>query len=122
GAQYANLDMLVGGLIAATVLAFVRAVDEPQPSPRWLVAAWALAALAVLAKGLIGIVLPAAVVGPWLLAQGRWRDVLRLLHPLGLLAFVAVGLPWFALMQQRYPGFFDYIVIEQHFRRFAQTN
>ncbi|HEY2928775.1 glycosyltransferase family 39 protein [Piscinibacter sp.] len=122
GGQYANLDMLVGGLISATVLAFVRAVDDTKPTLRWITAAWALAALSVLAKGLIGLVLPALIVGPWLLVQGRWRDVLRLVHPLALLVFVAVALPWFALMQQRYPGFFDYIVIEQHFRRFAQTN
>ena len=119
GAQYANLDMLVGGMIAATVFAFVRAVDGDTTAPRWVVAAWALAALSVLAKGLIGFVLPALIVGPWLLVQGRWRDVLRLLHPLGLFVFALVGLPWFVLMQQRYPGFFDYFVMEQHFRRFA---
>jgi 4-amino-4-deoxy-L-arabinose transferase-like glycosyltransferase len=122
GSQYANLDMLVGGMITATVLAFVRAVDEPAPALRWVTAAWALAALSVLAKGLIGLVLPALVVGPWLLVQRRWRDVLRLLHPLGLAVFALVALPWFVLMQQRYPGFFDYFVMEQHFRRFVQTN
>ena len=120
--QYANLDMLVGGMITATVLAFVRAVDEPRPALRWLLAGWALAALSVLAKGLIGFVLPALILGPWLLAQGRWRELLRLLHPFGLLLFALIALPWFVLMQQRYPGFFDYFVIEQHFRRFAQTN
>jgi hypothetical protein len=32
-----------------------------------------------------------------------------------------VALPWFVLMQQRFPGFFDYFVIEQHFRRFSQA-
>jgi 4-amino-4-deoxy-L-arabinose transferase-like glycosyltransferase len=89
---------------------------------RWLVAGWVLCALAMLAKGLIGIVLPALVIGPWLLAQGRWRQLLKLLHPLGLLAFALVGLPWFVAMQWRYPDFFDYFVIEQHFRRFAQSN
>ncbi|HEX6707724.1 MAG TPA: glycosyltransferase family 39 protein [Albitalea sp.] len=120
GGQYANLDMLVGGMIAATVLAFVRAAEAP--SLCWVLGAWALAALSVLAKGLIGLVLPALVVGPWLLAQRRWRDLLRLLHPLGLAVFAALALPWFVLMQQRYPGFFDYFVMEQHFRRFVQTN
>lgn len=122
GGQYANHDMLVAGLITATVLAFVRAVDDPHPALRWVLAGWGLAALAVLAKGLIGIVLPALVVGPWLLARGRWREVLRLLHPLGLLTFALIALPWFWVMQQRYPGFFDYFVVEQHFRRFEQTN
>jgi 4-amino-4-deoxy-L-arabinose transferase-like glycosyltransferase len=123
GAQYANHDMLVGGLITAAVLAFARALDTP---PRvqlgWLVAAWVACAFAMLAKGLIGFVLPALVIGPWLLAQGRWREMFRLLHPLGLLAFVAVAAPWFVAMQMRYPGFFDYFVMEQHFRRFAQSN
>lgn len=129
GAQYANHDMLVGGLITAAVLAFARAVDAPAgPAARapvdlrWLVAAWALCALALLAKGLIGIVLPALVIGPWLLAQGRWRQLLGLLHPLGLLAFGVLAAPWFVAMQWRYAGFFDYFFIEQHFRRFAQSN
>ena len=122
GGQYGNHDMLVAGLITAAVLAFVRAVDDPRPALRWVLAAWGLAALAVLAKGLIGIVLPALVVGPWLLARGRWRDVLRLLHPLGGLVFALIALPWFVVMQQRYPGFFDYFVIEQHVRRFEQTH
>ncbi|HJV62623.1 MAG TPA: glycosyltransferase family 39 protein [Albitalea sp.] len=122
GAQYANLDMLVAGLLGATVLAFVRAVDEPRRALGWVAGAWALAGLSVLAKGLIGIVLPALIVGAWLLAQGRWRDVLRLLHPLGLAVFAAVALPWMMLMQHRYPGFFDYFIVEQHFRRFAQKN
>ncbi len=123
GAQYANHDMLVGGLIAAAILASARAVEAPpRVDLRWLVAGWVLCALALLAKGLIGIVLPMLVIGPWLLVQRRWRQVLGLLHPLGLLAFALVGLPWFVAMQLRYPGFFDYFVIEQHFRRFAQTN
>jgi 4-amino-4-deoxy-L-arabinose transferase-like glycosyltransferase len=125
GAQYANHDMLVAGLISAAVLALARALDEPAGAPlslRWLVLGWVLCALAVMAKGLIGFVLPALVIGPWLLAQGRWRDLLKLLHPLAVLAFAVVALPWFVLMQQRYPGFFDYFVMEQHFRRFAQAN
>ena len=122
GGQYANLDMLVGGLITATVLAFARAVDDSARSWRWMLTAWAFAAASVLAKGLIGFVLPALVIAPWLLAQGRWRDMLWLLHPLGLLLFVALALPWFALMQLRYPGFFDYFIMEQHFRRFAQAS
>jgi 4-amino-4-deoxy-L-arabinose transferase-like glycosyltransferase len=123
GGQYANHDMLVGGLITAAVLALARALDAPpRVELRWLAAGWALCALAMLAKGLIGVVLPALVIGPWLLAQGRWRQTLKLLHPIGLLVFALVGLPWFVAMQLRYPGFFDYFVIEQHFRRFAQSN
>lgn len=123
GAQFANLDMLVAGLITVAVFALVRAVDDPpRLQLRWLLAGCLASALAVLAKGLIGCVLPALIVGPWLLARGRWRQVLQLLHPLGLLLFTVVAAPWFVVMQWRYPGFFDYFFMEQHVRRFAQTN
>ncbi len=119
GAQYANHDMLVAGMLAVATLAIARALEPGKPLLGWLLAGWLACALAVLAKGLIGIVLPALVIGPWLLAQGRWRDMLRLLHPLALLAFAAVVLPWHLAMEARHPGFFDYYVVEQHFRRYA---
>ena len=119
GAQYANHDMLVAGLLAVATLALARAVEPGKPELRWLVGAWVACGLAVMAKGLIGFVLPALVIGPWLLAQGRWRDMLRLLHPLALAAFLAVVLPWHLAMEARHPGFLDYYVVEQHFRRYA---
>lgn len=122
GSQYANLDMLVAGVLTVTVLCFVRAIESPSKVDlRWLLAAWLACAMAVLAKGLIGIVLPMLILGPWLLAQGRWRQILRMLHPLGLLVFVAVAGPWFVLMQREFSEFNDYFFIEQHFRRFAQA-
>lgn len=122
GAQYANHDMLVAGLITVAIVLARRAVDDPgRPPLRWIVAAWCAMALAVLAKGLIGIVLPALVVAPWLLAQRRWRDVLRLMHPLAVASFAVIAAPWFVAMQMRYPAFLDYFFLEQHVRRFAQT-
>ena len=138
GGQYANHDMLVAGCLTVAVLLFARAMEAPAagaaPSSGWpavaalssggssvalgwLCAAWAAAGLAVLSKGLIGVVLPALIVGPWLLAQGRWRQMFRLLHPLGLLVFLAVAAPWMVAMELRHPGFLDYFIVDQHFRR-----
>lgn len=137
--QYANHDMLVAGTLTAAVLCLARALEsraacaahKPDAATtgghaadrhhalRWLVAGWAACGLAVLSKGLIGVVLPALILGPWLLAQRRWRDVVWLLHPLGLAAFAVVALPWMVWMQLRYSGFFDYFIVEQHFRRYA---
>lgn len=122
GGQYANHDMLVAGLITVAVLALARAAERPgQVERRWVVAGWAACALAVLAKGLIGVVLPGLVVLPWLLAARRGRDALALLHPAALAVFAAIALPWFVAMQGRFPGFFDYFVVEQHVRRFAES-
>ena len=120
GAQFVNHDMLVAGWIGVAALCWVRAFEAPgQASLRWLVAGWAAAGLGFLSKGLIGAVLPLWIVGPWLLAQRRWRDTLRLAHPAAVLAGAAVALPWLLDMQQRYAGFFDYFIVEQHFRRYS---
>jgi 4-amino-4-deoxy-L-arabinose transferase-like glycosyltransferase len=121
GGQYANHDMLVAGTITLALLCLARALENGRPTLGWLCAGWVACALAVLSKGLIGLVLPAIVIGPWLLAQGRWRDMLGLLHPLGIVLFAAVALPWMLLMQQRFPLFFDYFIVEQHFRRYATS-
>lgn len=122
GGQYVNHDMGVAGCITAAVLAAVRGLESPPPARRgWLVQAWLFCGLGVLAKGLIGVVLPGLVVVPWLLAQKRWADVFRLLHPLGLMVFAAVVLPWMVTMQKRFPEFFHYFIIEQHFNRYQGT-
>ncbi|MBW8848334.1 MAG: glycosyltransferase family 39 protein [Burkholderiales bacterium] len=119
--QYANHDMLVAGWISLAVVAARRALLPEQRSLAWLCVAWAAMALALLSKGLIGIVLPGLVVLPWLLWQRRWATLGFALHPLALAVFAAIALPWCVAMQLRYPGFFDYFIIEQHFHRYTEA-
>jgi len=118
-AQYANHDMLVAGWISLAIVAARRALASR--SLRWLCGAWAAMGLALLSKGLIGVVLPALVLLPGLLLQRRWADLRFALHPLALGAFAAVALPWMLAMQHRFPGFFDYFIVEQHFRRYTEA-
>ncbi|HSN32541.1 MAG TPA: glycosyltransferase family 39 protein [Ideonella sp.] len=120
GGQYANHDMVVAGFIAAAVFAFAEAA-ESGTRRAWQLG-WLACALALLAKGLIGVVLPLVVVGPWLLARRRWRAIAAGLHPLAWLPGLVLAAPWFVAMQLRFPEFFDYFVIEQHFRRYTQTD
>ena len=122
GGQFANLDMLVAGCITVTILLLAHAAlaYERQESFRWpLAAGYAAAAVGVLAKGLIGFVLPALVVGAWLLVRRRWRTVVALVSPAGAAVFLAITAPWFVAMQSRFAGFLDYFFVVQHFRRFA---
>ena len=122
GSQYANLDMLVAGMISLTVLAGAEAVLRSESAQRWRmmsVAAAIFAALAILSKGLIGVVLPGGVLFFWLILTGRWRKLGVLLWPPAILAFLVVAVPWFWLMQQKFPGFFDYYFIHQQFERFV---
>ena len=121
-AQFANLDMLVAGCISATVLGWAHAAlrfEQGQPSPAVRDGAYALAALGVLAKGLIGLVLPVLVIVAWLARRRRWSTLRALLSWRGALLFAVLAVPWFVLMQWRYSGFLDYFFIVQHAQRFA---
>ncbi len=122
GAQFANLDMLVAACIAGTILCAAHAVlaagDGPLPLPA-LAGAYVLAALGLLAKGLIGLVIPAMVIGIWLVVIGRPRTILRLVWLPGMALFGILALPWFLAVQARYPGFFDYFFLHHHFERFT---
>jgi 4-amino-4-deoxy-L-arabinose transferase-like glycosyltransferase len=123
GAQFANMDMLVAGCITATTALLADAalrLEAGQPIVRrllWL--AYACAGLGVLAKGLIGVVIPALVIGTWLLLAGRWRTVLRLLSLPGAVLLLAVAGPWFAAMAWLHPGFAHYFFVVQHLQRYA---
>ena len=124
GAQFANLDMLVAGCITATILCLAHAVlcfesgEKYRPA---LMLAYVLAALGILAKGLIGFVLPALVIGLWLLIRRRWRSLWAVISLPGLLLFLLVAAPWFVLMQQEFAGFLHYFFVVQHFQRFASS-
>lgn len=123
GAQYANTDMLVAGCICACIALAAHAVRSEaagRPDRRALWAAYAMAGLGVLAKGLIGIVLPGAVIVGWLAWERRWRSLLRLVSVPGLIVLAAVAMPWFALMAQRHPGFLHEFFVVQHVERFSQ--
>ena len=123
-AQFANLDMLVAGCISATIVLLAHAVllaDHGKPWRTVLTSAWAMAALGVLAKGLIGFVLPAAVIFVWLVLQKRWRRLFTLLWGPGILVFFALTAPWFIAMQERFPDFLHYFFVVQHFKRFTES-
>lgn len=122
GAQFANLDMLVAGCITATILLLAHAalcVERCQPYRSTLGVAYAAAALGVLAKGLIGVVIPLLVVGGWLLLLARWHALRALVWWPGVALFFMLAAPWFVAMQARFDGFLDYFFVVQHFKRFA---
>lgn len=123
GAHYANLDMLVAGIITATIVLAASAalrIEQRQPYRRVLALAYAAFALGFLAKGLIGIVLPGGVIAAWLLGRRRFRVLFSLFWLPGIALFLVLALPWMLAMQARYPGFFDYYIVYQHFHRFLE--
>jgi 4-amino-4-deoxy-L-arabinose transferase-like glycosyltransferase len=74
--------------------------------------------LAVLAKGPAGVILCGGAVFFWALFTKRWRDALRLLHPLAIAAFCVTALPWYILCARRNSDFFRIFIIEHNFKRY----
>lgn len=120
-----TLDMGVSFFLAAAVFALCLGQrdesdlrGDSRESRRWQDAAWVLLALAVLSKGLIGLVLPAATVVAYTLWQRDW-DFIRRIRPLrGLLILLAITAPWFIAVSWANPEFAHFFFIHEHFQRF----
>ena len=116
-------DMLLTFCLTAALGAFIVASQREgrrgNPFP-WY-AFYLFCALAMLAKGLIGIVFPAGIIFFYLLLGGRWRLLGEMRIATGLLLFLAVAAPWFVTVSQRNPEFARFFFIHEHFERFTST-
>jgi 4-amino-4-deoxy-L-arabinose transferase-like glycosyltransferase len=88
---------------------------------RWLLAAWAGMALAVLSKGLVGIVFPAAALGLACLLRRDLSPLGRMEWGRGLAVFLAIAAPWFVLVSMANPEFARFFFVHEHFERFLST-
>lgn len=123
-AHVLSLDMGLSLFLELAILAFVVAQGDAtaaRAQRNWMLVAWAAVALAVLSKGLIGLVLPAAAV----LAYAAWqRDalLLRQLHAApGIALLLALTAPWFIAVSAANPEFARFFFIHEHFERFLTT-
>ena len=74
--------------------------------------------LAVLAKGPVALILGGVAVFLWAALTKRWREVLRLFHPVAIGTFLLTSLPWYVLCALRNPDFFRIFIIEHNFKRY----
>lgn len=119
---------LDAGLCAALTLTLCGVLIAHHAGPgtpsarRWMLAAWVGVGLAVLSKGLIGVVIPGAVLvlhSLWQRDFSWWRG----LHwTAGIAAVAVITLPWFVLVISRNPDFARFFFIHEHFARFLTTS
>jgi 4-amino-4-deoxy-L-arabinose transferase-like glycosyltransferase len=99
--QINSLDMSLSGMMTVALCGLLIAQrDTATPSERrnWMLVCWAGMALSMLAKGLIGVVLPGAVLVLYTLISRDWKLWTRLHLGKGLLLIVLIAAPWFVLV------------------------
>ncbi|WP_199027526.1 glycosyltransferase family 39 protein [Ralstonia sp. ASV6] len=124
GAHFNSLDMGVAGCMTMALAALLLAQypDATRSQQRnWMWVCWASMALAVLSKGLIGVVLPGFVLVVYTLVARDWALWKRLHLVTGLIVFFGVGAPWFVLISARNPEFAWFFFVHEHFQRFTST-
>lgn len=123
GAGHVNsLDMGLSGMMAIALCSLLLAQRKDASATQqrnWMLACWAGMALAVMSKGLIGVVLPGAVLVLYTLVSRDWAIWKRLHLIKGLIAFFAMTAPWFIAVSLRNPEFAEFFFIHEHFQRFT---
>lgn len=119
--QFNSLDLGVAATMSLSLCALLIAQrDDIGLSRRrgWMLLCWTGMALSLLAKGLIGLVLPGGVLVVYALMSGD-RAIWRRLHLVsGLALFLLLSLPWFLLVAARNPEQPQFFFIHEHWDRF----
>jgi 4-amino-4-deoxy-L-arabinose transferase-like glycosyltransferase len=115
------LDMAVSVLMSAALFCFILGVNEPAGSRRrWLFyGLYASMALATLTKGLIGFLLPGAVMFTWLLVFNQWRRLQPFYLPTGALLFLALAAPWHVLAARHNETWAHRYFVYEHWERYT---
>lgn len=116
-----TLDMGVSFFLFATLCSFILAHHQnatPRENRYWMWLSWATMAGSLLSKGLIGIVIPGAVLLLYGLITRQWSLWKKMEWIPGLLIFSALGLPWHFLVAARNPEWAQFYLIHEHFVRF----
>jgi 4-amino-4-deoxy-L-arabinose transferase-like glycosyltransferase len=121
--QIDSLDMGLSGMMTLSLCALLVAQRDDATAleqRNWMLACWAGMALSVLAKGLIGLLLPGGVLVFYTIFSRDWAIWKRLHLVKGLIVFFAIAAPWFVLVGMKNPEQPHFFFIHEHFDRFLK--
>jgi len=116
-----TLDMNLSLWLLACLACFLVAQsnrNDPRRCQAWMLGCWAAMALAVLSKGLIGVLIPGATLVLYAIWQRDGEVARRLNIRWGLPIFTAIAAPWYVLAARANPEFLKFFFVREHFLRF----
>ena len=114
-----TLDMTLAVTMIVAIFPAWLYLSGKRESRAYLHLSYFGAALSFLAKGLIGIVFPGAILLLWLVLSRRHREIGKAISLPGIVLFLAVSLPWVILVQRANPDFFRFFFVQEHFLRYS---
>ena len=123
-ARAATPDMLLAASMTAAIISghFVAIANEDAGRLKWLLLCAAAAALSVLAKGLVGVVLLVPILGLYFAIAGNLRSVRWQACAAALAVFLIVTASWYLPVTIKHGwAFIDQFFIDHHFRRYVSN-
>lgn len=118
----ALLDPPFAAFVALSMGAlFAACTSQGRARAGWLALSGVAAGFAFLAKGLLAFAIPGASALMYLAWERRWRDML-LMPWIPLAAAAATVAPFAWALHRREPGFWEYFIVVEHFRRAASPD
>lgn len=78
--------------------------------------------IGLIAKGPIAIVLSGISIGLWTAISGEWIKIWKRLPWIkGTLLMLGISVPWFLIAEHKSPGFLEYFIIGEHWKRFTES-
>lgn len=117
--KIAMLDSVLTSLVSSSVLCyfFTFFVSEENKKYFWY-SCYILMSLAVLAKGIPGVVIPAGTILAGTIIFRTYKETLKNM-PAGIILFLIIALPWHIIMLLKHGSlFFNEYIIKHHLMRF----
>lgn len=112
-------DMLFTVTIAGSLFSFFAYREERATRLGPALAFWCFLGAATLSKGPAAVVICGLVIAIDALLGGAWRVLLSPRLLLSAPVYLAIALPWFALVQRTYPEFLSFYLWKEHLERAA---
>lgn len=122
--RFINLDLLLTVTLSISLLSYYMAVVNRTDNKKlFLRCFYVFSALACLSKGLIGIVLPLAIIFLWICIKNgtvneKLKTIKKSIDCWGIILFLCIFAPWHMVCAFRNAEFVNFYFIYEHFTRY----
>ena len=111
-------DISLAFFVTLTLFSFYMGFKNEKHRRRYVLLCYVSSGFAVLAKGPLGVLLPALIIGLFLLLEGKLHFLREMVTGWGILIFFAITAPWYILISLSNKDYAGYFFIDQNLMRF----